>query len=409
MIIAAWATSRWTQRPTTVTRLDAPLIQGLVTSKINSIVLGHGEDMVTLKKQKNSFVVTNKDNYPAQTEKINNLIASILDIRVNNLMTEYPDNFMDLEVSEDKARNVIKFLDDKDQLLAGVIIGKRDYDRQATYVRRLLPDESENNKVYTTSATPYLQTSALSYIDQDLFKVEKTDIARISATGPEGTYSITTDENNKIKMQNPIPPGKKLKGKDCEDVFNAVTDLTFDDVQKESEKTANLNFDHKYVCSLKDSTVCTFKLAQKGEKIYTKCAAQFTDPVKLTQQDVQNASEEELKKHDEKLKAQKAALDFTNKHHGWVYELPSWKARNMIKKFSDLLEDVEQKSDNDKKDQVKKTKSPPPAPAESKPAPAPQPQPQTKTDQQVSTPKEPAPDKPQPQTKAPAKPEQNKK
>jgi len=407
MIIAAWATSRWTQRPATVTRLDAPLIQGLVTSKINTIVLGHGEDVVTLKKQKNSFVVTNKDNYPAQTEKINNLIASILDIRINNLITDLPDNHKDLEVIEDKARNVIKFLDDQDQLLAGVIIGKRDYDRQATYVRRLLSDEAENNKVYTASETPYLQTSATSYIDQDLFKVEKKDISRVSLTGPEGTYSITADENDKIKMQNPIPPGKKLKSKDCEDVFTAVTDLTFDDVQKESEKTADLNFDHKFVCTLKDSTVCTFKLAQKGDKIYTKCDAQFTDPVKLTQQDVQNASEEELKKHDEKLKAQKAALDFNQKHHGWVYELPSWKARNMIKKFSDLLEDVEQKTDNDKKDQVEKTESPPPAPPESKPAP--QPEPQAKTDQQPSTPKEQAPDKPQPQTDSSAKPEKNQK
>jgi len=348
MIIWAVVQSKIANRHTTVTRLNTPLIQGLVTSNIDSIVLGSGDDSATLKKQGKIFVVKDKDNSPASMEKINNLITSVLDIRVNELFTSNPENHKDLEVTEENAQNVVKFLDKEGKLSAGVVIGKREYERKITYVRRLIQDETESNKVYTSSNVPWLQTSAMRYIDKRLFKVEKKDITRVSVGGADGTYRIKADENDKITVHKAIPEGKKLKGTDYENVFTAVTDLEFDDVQKESDKTADLKFDRVFVCELKDATIATFKLAEKDDKHYAKCEAKYTGDLRITESDVKNASEEDLKKNEAKLLARDAAVKFTKKHKGWIYQISSNKAGNMTKKFSDLLEDKEKEKEETK-------------------------------------------------------------
>ena len=345
MIIWAVVQSKIANRHTTITKLNTPLIQGLVTSNIDSIVPAHGEDIATLKKQGKIFVVKDKDNYPASMEKINNLITSILDIRVNELFTSNPENHKDLEVANENAQNVVKFLDKEGKLLAGVVIGKREYKRKITYVRRLVQDKKESNKVYTSSNVPWLQTSAISYIDKRLFKVEKTDIARVSAGGPDGTYRIKADENGKITVHKAIPEGKKLKDTDYENVFTAVTNLEFDDVQKESDKTADLKFDRVFVCELNDATIATFKLAKKDDKNYVKCEAKYTGDLRITESDVKKASEEELKKNEAKLLARDAAVEFTKKHKGWIYQISSNKAGNMTKKFEDLLENKEKEKE----------------------------------------------------------------
>ncbi|MCK5270143.1 MAG: hypothetical protein KAJ46_05130, partial [Sedimentisphaerales bacterium] len=85
--------------------------------------------------------------------------------------------------------------------------------------------------------------------------------------------------------------------------------------------------------------------------------AEYTGDLNITKKDVTDASEEELKESEAKFLARDAAVDFTKKHKGWIYQISSGKAGNMTKKFSDLLEDKEEKKAEEKaeKTQEKKT------------------------------------------------------
>jgi hypothetical protein len=87
----------------------AYLIQGLDPSDIDSIVLGSGEDTVTLKRQQGKFVVANKDNYPAKVSEINNLITKSQEIQTSQFVTDNPANHEDLGVTEENANATIKF------------------------------------------------------------------------------------------------------------------------------------------------------------------------------------------------------------------------------------------------------------------------------------------------------------
>ena len=328
MVLLAVLQSHLGNRSTETTDLKAPLIQGLDTNTISAIELGSSGQEVTLKRTPDGFVVANKENYPAVYSKINNLITSCVDIEVRDLITKNPQNHEDLEVTESKSKNVVKFLDKDDKLITGVVIGKRNEQGQ-TFVRRIGSDE-----VYLSDNPGWLQMSATSYIDKDIYKVDKEKIARVTVSSPGESYTIKRGPDNKIVLDN-IPAGKKVKGTDYESVFTAITNLTAADVQKE---TQDLKFDMTYICKLKDSTICTFKLAKKGTKTYAKCNAQFTDTGKIVIS--KEESKEELEKKEAKLLARDEAAKFTQKHKGWVYEIASWQSDNMTKKLSDLLEEI---------------------------------------------------------------------
>jgi len=337
MVLWAVVQSRVSNRP--AAERDAPvyLIQGLEPSGIGSIVLGAGEDAVTLKRRENGFVVVSKDNYPAKTSAINDLLSKCLDIQTSEFVTDNPGNHEDLEVREDKARTVIKFMtpEPNSTILAGVVVGKTKELGQGTYVRLLSKDSAVSNKVYVASSTPWFSTGAMDYVEKELISVKRDGIESVMVTSSDGAYTLKTAEGGTDIVMENVPAGKKLKSSDAQSVFTALTSLSCDDVRK---KSSDLAFDKQYVCKLKDSTVYTLKIAQKDDKTYITSTSDFMDTTPVTKgSDVE--TEEELKAKEAKLLARDKAEEFTKAHQDWVYEIADWKAKNLTKVLSDLVED----------------------------------------------------------------------
>ena len=352
VIMVLWAViqSRISNRSRTESGEPAYLIQGLDTDEIGSIVVGTGDDAVTLKRAKGSFVVADKDNYPAKTSEINNLLSKCLEIKTRDFVTDNPDNHEDLEVTEEKARYVIKFMTPEPNaaVLAGVAVGKSEELGNGTYVRLLSSDTALSDKVYVASSSPWFSTGATSYLEQELTSVKQEDIVSVMIHSSDGQYTLKQKEGSEDIILENIPAGKKLKSSEARSVFTALTSLRFDDVKN---KPSGLTFDKTYLCRLKDSTIYTLSIAQKDEKTYVLCSAEFTDPTPVEKAPLNQGgeveSEEELKKKEAKLLAIDNAKEFTARHKGWVYEIPDWKAKNLTMALSDLIEDEEKPAEED--------------------------------------------------------------
>ncbi|MHC4173980.1 MAG: DUF4340 domain-containing protein [Planctomycetota bacterium] len=357
VFMVAWAVvqSRVSNRPRTKTDTPAYLIQGLDPADIDGIVFGAGESAVTLKRQGGRFVVAGKDNYPTEISEINSLLSKSLEIQKEQFITDDAANHETLEVTEEKARSVVKFLKPDSSLLVGFAIGKDKELGQGSYVR-LLPGD----KVYTAINTPWIRTGAMDYIEQELISVKREDIESVTVGSANGEYTLKTEEDGEDIVLENTPAGKKLKDSDGDSVFTALTNLRCDDVKRKSD---DLTFDRQFVCGLKDSTVYTLKIAQKDDKTYISCAAAFMDKTPVLKGD-EVESEEELKKKEAKLLARDKAKEFTAKHQQWLYEIAEWKAKNLTKELSDLLEDEQ------KPEEAEKTEDPNAVEAEAPLAPA---------------------------------------
>ncbi len=353
MVLWAVVQSRISNRPGAEPDRPVYLIQGFDPSGVDSIVIGTGEDAFTLKNQRGNFVVADKDNYPAKTSEINSLITKCLDIQTSEFVTDNPANHEDLEVTEEKARSVVKFMkaDPNSSLLTGIVVGKTKELGQGTYVRLLSSNTASSNKVYVTSNARWFGGGEMNYIDQELIAVKKEDIKSVTVSLPSGPYTLATKEGSQDVVLENIPAGKKLKSSEAQSVFTALTSLRFDDVNKISPDMA---FEKQYMCRLKDSTVYALRIAQKDDKTYVNCVAEFTDRTPVEKASIDQGgeveSEEELKKKEAKLLARDNATIFTTKHQGWVYEIADWKAKNLTKELADLIEDEEKPEESDATD-----------------------------------------------------------
>ncbi len=349
MVLWAVLQTRISDKPGAEPARPVYLIQGLDPSGVDSIVLGTGEAAFTLKRLKSGFVVVDKDNYPAKTSEINSVITKCLEIQTSEFVTDNPANHEDLEVTEEKARSVVKFMkaDPNSSLLTGVVVGKTKELGQGSYVRLLSSNPALSNKVYVASNVPWFGGDEMNYVDQELIAVKKEDIKSVTVSSPSGPYTLTTKEDSQDIVLENIPAGKKLKSSEAQSVFTALTSLRFDDVKKISSDMA---FEKQYVCRLKDSTVYALRIAQEDDKTYVSCVAEFTDKTPVEKASIDQGgeveSEEELKKKEAKLLARDNATQFTTKHHGWVYEIAEWKTKNMTKELADLIEDEEKPEEN---------------------------------------------------------------
>jgi len=318
------------------------LIQGLDPATITNIVIGTGEDAARLVRQGDRFVVGNKDNYPAAMSKINELITSCLDIRTVELITSNAANHNELQVSEEKAKSIVKFLKMDGQTITGVVIGKTDPEARSTYVRLV-----SSNDVYTTTEAPQVRDSTMDYIEKEIVNISRDDVVRVTVTGPNDSYTLKVDDSNddNIILEN-IPEGKNLKKSDCRQVLSALSDLSFNDVKKvadpfspgESSEEEKLKFENTYVCESKDQILYTFDIARTDDEGYVKCKAEYIGEAEIVIEQGKK-TKEELKDKEAKFLAYRKADDFTKKHQGWLYEIAEWKAKNLTRELAELLEE----------------------------------------------------------------------
>ncbi|MFA5292929.1 MAG: DUF4340 domain-containing protein [Phycisphaerae bacterium] len=337
-IVLAVFVSQCVNKSKQVSATAGYLIQGLDPASIAKIIISTDSNTITLDRQQNGFVVENRSNYPASTKTINALITSCLDIKMVEFYTEDKANYEDLGVTEESGQAVVKFLDANGNVITGLIIGK-DCPSGGLYYGRLVND----NKVYVMDNVPWPGASPNEYITKELITLNKAEIASVTVKSPSESYTLAPEANSAEVALKELPAGKIQKNSECEAVFSALTNLSFEDVNTVSDKP-DLKFDREYGCLLKNSTLFLIEIAQKDSKTYIKCSADFTDKTQVRKEEGVE-SQEELKKKEAKLLAREKVKKFQDATSGWVYEIPSYYADKMTKPMKELVEDAPEPND----------------------------------------------------------------
>ncbi|MGB8227246.1 MAG: DUF4340 domain-containing protein, partial [Sedimentisphaerales bacterium] len=195
-----------------------------------------------------------------------------------------------------------------------------------------------DNKVYVIYNPPWVKSSPMEYIEQELISADKANIDSVTVTSPNETYTLTGEANGTEAILKELPAGKQQKKNECEAVLDVLTSLRIDDVNAAGENP-DLKFERKFECLLKDSTLYTIEIAQKDSKTFAKCSVEFTDKTAVKkEQGIE--SQEELKKKEAKLLAREKAGKFQETCEGWIYQIPDYKAKNMTRPIAELVEDV---------------------------------------------------------------------
>ena len=315
----------------------AMLIQGLDPESVQKIVVKSEKSTVTLVRSKDgSFVVGERDNYPASTKAINELIYKSLEIRCKDKVTDSDANHKELGVAEGAEGAVsVTFIGAGDKPLIGYVKGKN-ADLGGVYVRL-----AGENTVCTTDGPLWLNEQPADYIGKSLLAIKEQDVRRVEVKVGKDAYAIGRADKDKDKgdgkpaLEN-IPKGKRAKASEVADVFGALANLEMSDVAA-ADKT-KLAWDAAYTCRLKSGLSYTVQLAKDGEKLHAKLSAKGPEGQRI--EVGRTESTEELKKKEVLLLAMETPGKFNPKHAPWVYELASWKAGKMRRPLAELIEDI---------------------------------------------------------------------
>lgn len=310
------------------------LVQGLDPQKVETISIVKGVDAVTLNRRESGFVVAERNDYPASTGRINDLLLNCMDVRCKSKITDDKAHHKDLGVVEGGDDTVsVRFTgkdeNGKEKMLIGLIRGGSS-DGGLPFVRLVGEDT-----VYSAEGRLDIATLPMRYIDTKLFEVKQEDIRRVTVKAGADSYSIARDEKGAATLS-PVPAGKRAKDSMRDTVLNALTRLDFTDVKPAEKMT--LEWDATYTCELANKLVYTVKLAKKDGKDYAAVSAFAPDVGRVAI--TRNESDEELKKKEAAIVAASTAGDFTPRHAPWVYELSSYQAEKLRHPLNDLVEEI---------------------------------------------------------------------
>ena len=306
-------------------------IQGLDPAKIGAISVKRGDDVATLARRSDGFVVAEKNNYPASVSEINDLLIKVMEIRCADKITDDPRKHGDLAVAADSDDSTTVTISDAEgKTLVAFTIGKSPERGAGAYVRRLSEDT-----VYLTADWLNAGADPIRYVETKLLSVPQDDVESVSVKTGDDSYSIIRDEKGEIALGG-VPEGKRPKKDEYEGVFKALSSVNLSDIVRLSD--LETTWDADYTCGLKRGLTYSVTLAKKDDKHYVKLAAQGPPVGSVTI--TQTESHDELKKKEALLLAADTAETFTAQHTGWAYQISSWSAEKMRKPFADLIEDI---------------------------------------------------------------------
>ena len=276
-----------------------------------------GLDMTFVRDGDNWFVAQ-KSNYPADSGKIRRIVLALADMTLVEPKTGKPDLYPRLEVEDQgKGKSTLVTIKDKSGAdIARLIVGKRSFDRlgegnDGVYVRK--PGDPQS---WLARGSLDFSGDMPNWLVRRIVDIPDSKIAKAALAQPDGaTLTLSRAKPDaKFALENP-PKDAKYKGDTVlGEPAMALETLDLDDV----EPAAKLPVPDKGVTigsyTTFDGLTVTVKLFQHDNKNWLAVAATGA-----------GKAADEAKKIDGKVS-------------GWVYAIPSYKAKMIETKLADLLE-----------------------------------------------------------------------
>ncbi len=355
------------QKDTAPSQTGQPVFPGLMENinEVAELIVKTQSGTITMVKEGESWRVKEKHDYPANVGKIRETLIGLGELQIVEAKTQKPELYEKLGLNDVNAEGSLStgmtLKDSAGTVLAEVIVGnqrpaKGNPSRDEVYIRK--PGDPQ-----TWLAIGKLSVEKIlsEWLDRDFLEIEPKRVRRVRIVHPDrATLVLEKDRPNDLdfKVAN-LPEGKEIESQFAvNNIVSSLTSLALDDVKPSGE----ISFDNKKVVT---ATFETFdglegmvKLRQKDGKHYVKVSAVFNpdliwkpEPEKESEADKQTEGEEAQDKDEEKEIAQKpkepkikpeaevkAEIEALNKKvTEWVYAIPEFRAKTILKKPEDLI------------------------------------------------------------------------
>lgn len=330
-------------------------------------LLGQANDVVSIKIQranaqelnltrnKDMWQVTENNGYPADINKVRELVLGLGNLVRVEPKTKKPKNYAQIGLQnvteEGSAATRVTVKIDPDKTIVDLLIGNSkashsDSSKKSYYVRTASDPQS-----WLVDGDLPDKWEAKDWLDINIFGIDRSRIKEVVVDHHDGekVYIHRKDATVRDFTLDSLKPGEKVTAPfEVNNIATTFTKMTFDDVVSEKESGAEQT--PTYTAKLKtfDGLVITFQPYKKGDIHLVKYMASFNAETSNVEKDAQSTATAETKSSDDKSKEPAAKFltpdevkqeiaKYNAIWQGWMYQLPEFRIKNIGKKKADLL------------------------------------------------------------------------
>ncbi len=309
------------------------------------IEIQSGKDSVHISREGDTWVVQEAHNYPARFEKVRQLVLGTVELYVLAERTGNPSLYAELGVEDpqqqDASSHLLTFNTADGTVLTSLIVG---HDRkssapggtQGLYVRK--PDAG---KALLAEGTLDVSADPKDWIDKNLLNVANHRISRTVIEYPDGsTLSLVREQGEEDFTIVNIPEGKAPESSFIlNNMGTFLSNLTIDDVRPADEFP--LPEPHtRTTLGTYDGLVAHITSARTEDANYATLAFSVDEDL-IRQDEAADSGESEEKPAGDDIDVRQEAADLNDTVAGWVFVIPDYKYRALVRQPDELLQDTE--------------------------------------------------------------------
>lgn len=365
-VLAAFAFLRFgDQNQTRDTTMGKTLFTDLPLNQVASIAIADATHRVTLVKGDESWQVQERSGYPADFGELRDVVVKLSRLKIGRSFTGSAESLSRLSLLMPSAEastgrgTQITLRDAADKILADVILGQErqtdDGGSGGQYLKKI-----DGDTVFLVDGTfRFLKTDPADWLQDEILDIKADSVATVTcyaAGDTDPVFTLTRLEKGKAPQLSPVPSGRRVDSAKIDQVFDAMSPLTLDDVVSADKHPKNDDADtRRLVYELYDGRrIFLFPESDDAERYWVRVAAEEItgqtanadvsdatatedEPAKAEQKDSADANVPE-KQGAQDAPAVKTAQAINAELGPWVFLIKKWQFDSLITQTDALLE-----------------------------------------------------------------------
>ena len=329
-------------------KTDRRILPDLSVNEISKVKVQTASNSVTLEKKNQIWSVAERNNYPADFQKIRNLIKTLWELKAAQEMQIGPSQFPRLKVvapgQGENSGTEIQLLDAQDKVLGSLIVGKSTAQgKDVGPGGRFIFNPATKDRVYLVSERfTYIDPLIVGlWLDQTFIQPDRLKEINQNSQANNPGWKISRENNTAPWSLEKAAPNEKLDPA-FEGSLETFT-LSFQDVLSGSTPSNQTGFQDPFQIELKTfdgfdySIILGKEDPKKARYFQVKVSANFP----TTRTPEPNETPEQKQKKDEefdhKVASLKERFEKEKRFEQWIYLVPAYNVESILKRRDEIV------------------------------------------------------------------------
>ena len=327
LVVAAAAWSLWQRQSATTAAIEQTLMFPGLAGRLNDVAvveISGSKGVFRIQRDVDGWVVPEKSGYPARADRVKKTAIGLAELRTLESRTDNPELYDRIAVGEpgktgsDAVR--IRLLDGNNGELAALIVGKVKTPETSARAAELYVRRPAEARSWLAAARLAVSGDVLEWVDREMLRIERKRVAEVVITHPDGEKVRLAKKEGKDEEFDllDVPAGLEASSQyEVSSTAGSLEFISFDDVRRRGDvalgdKVTNARF------SATNGLVVEAHAASVDGKTWVVFDASASKP-----------------------DAQKEADDIKSRIASWAYQIPEHKAKELMRRMSDLTKKPE--------------------------------------------------------------------